>query len=128
MNDIDTLNAFLPALADSQVWTPEYYMTMLSVRAGALGFVIDKTSSDVFSAQHGDIYIPFDQWVDANEPDVNQLERKYGTLFFINLVWVDYGNVISAKVVTEDEMFEDDEDYTDSQDNSFDSIGDNTDF
>ncbi len=103
-DEIPVLNHFMFVLSEMKQHTPQSYIAELYARLNAIGYNFEIPQPSVLSLPYGDIYILLDRWGDALNPSVNELERKYGEKYFINLAWSDGGQEILAHVLTEREV------------------------
>lgn len=102
---ISTVNKFLAMTSCSGVSrSPTDFFVYTSVRMNSLGYIVNKPKDSDLTAEYGDVYFELDQWHDALDPNVNQLEAKTGEKHFYNLIWTNYGEEIAARIVTASEL------------------------
>lgn len=105
--DISLLNQFLFVLSELRPFTPADYLANVMARMQVYGYTFEVPSPNELNTDYGDIFILMDQWGDVNDPNVNQLEKKFGEKYYLNLVWYGRGSEIISHVVAESEVDED---------------------
>lgn len=102
--EIPLLNHFLFILSEQKQHTPKSYLLEVYARINSLGYGFELPKDSELSGVYGDIYILMDRWGDALDPQTNQLEKRFGEKYYINLVWFGGGQEIIAHVLTEDDV------------------------
>lgn len=101
--DLSMINLYLGKLSESTVYSPQEFLSEALSRLATIGVTFDMPEPKILAQEAGDVFILIDQYPDGVDRETNQLFKKTGVEWYLNLVWVDYGSEKMSMVVTSEE-------------------------